>query len=738
MRKNTADTASCRLTSGAKKHFHEPGQVLDKNVHNVQYVQIRYSGVLEAIMQRGVAMLERKERIFEEWKKFQDGEEVDLSVIRDFVYRSWLRCRALGVDPFRVRCRELSPAELAAEMERHAFLLESSKSIMEQVYSLISDSHSTISLATREGVILRSLPADNVVSARGRISREEYIGTVGLATCLEEKKQLEIFAAEHYCTENHDFVCSAAPIHDRNGDVVGVLGITSPCETFHPHTGGMLGAAVYAVMEQLGLRELLGEQKALLELMDEGVITLDAGGSIRLINAKAMRMLHLRDTPAGVNIAGVIRFSRAVAPQLEAGTAFHDVDTTLMLEDGARSVPCVLSAAVNHSTGGMILTLRETGRMREFATRLVGAKAAFSFSDIMGSSPRLQEALRKARKIAESDTTVLLLGESGTGKELFAQSLHNASPRRKKPFVVVNCGALPRELIQSELFGYTEGSFTGASRQGKPGKFELADGGTIFLDEIGEMPLDVQVNLLRLLQNREVVRIGGQRVRRVDIRIIAATNKNLYRAVQSQTFREDLYYRLNVFPLHIPPLRERQGDIALLARHFMRKFARQAGNALKDISEEALRALGGYSWPGNIRELENVMERAAYMAGGEEITLEDLPESVAEGACGSARAERSAFDTEGGGEEASLREALRASRGHIKDALGMLGMSRSTFYYKCRRYGIRTGDFRCSPSGPGGEGASLGRENPLAGLSAEELQALADLARRMCRKNGGC
>ena len=682
-------------------------------------------------MQHGAAMRERKERIFAEWKKFQNGGEVDLSVIRDFVYRSWLRCRELGVDPFRVRCRELSPAELAGEMERHAFLRESSKSIMDQVYSLISDSHSTISLATREGVILRSLPADSAVSARGRISREEYIGTVGLATCLEEKKQLEIFAAEHYCTENHDFVCSAAPIHDRSGEVVGVLGITSPCETFHPHTGGMLGAAVYAVMEQLGLRELLGEQKALLELMDEGVITLDAGGAIRLINAKAMRMLHLRDTPAGVNIAAVIRFSRAVAPLLEAGKAFHDVDTTLMLEDGARSVPCVLSAAVNHSTGGMILTLRETGRMREFATRLVGAKAAFSFSDIMGTSPRLLEALRKARKIAESDTTVLLLGESGTGKELFAQSLHNASPRRRKPFVVVNCGALPRELIQSELFGYTEGSFTGASRQGKPGKFELADGGTIFLDEIGEMPLDVQVNLLRLLQNREVVRIGGQRVRRVDIRIIAATNRDLRRAVQSRAFREDLYYRLNVFPLRIPPLRERRGDIALLARHFMRKFARQAGNALKDISEEALRALEGYIWPGNIRELENVMERAAYMAGGEQVTLEDLPESVTEGA-------RGGSDAEGGGEEAVLREALRASRGHVKHALGMLGMSRSTFYYKCRRYGIRTGDFRCSPAGPDGEGGNPGRENPLAGLNAEELQALADLARRMCRKNGGC
>ena len=292
--------------------------------------------------------------------------------------------------------------------------------------------------------------------------------------------------------------------------------------------------------------EVLGEYKALLELMDEGVITLDAGGSILFINAKAMTMLHLQKNAVGRNIAEVIRFGQAVRSLLEERKAFHDVDTTLMLEHAAQSIPCVLSAAVNDSTGGMILTLRET--QRSTVTRLVGAKATFTFDDILGRSSALSEVLNNARRIAGSDTTVLLLGESGTGKELFAQSLHNASPRRGMPFVVVNCGALPRELIQSELFGYTEGSFTGASRQGKPGKFELADGGTIFLDEIGEMPLDVQVNLLRLLQNREVVRIGGQRARRVDIRIIAATNKNLYNAVQSKTFREDLYYRLNVFP----------------------------------------------------------------------------------------------------------------------------------------------------------------------------------------------
>lgn len=630
-------------------------------------------------------------------------------------------------------CRELTPEQLAVEVEKHAFLLESSKRIMEQIYSLISNSHSTISLVTRDGVILHTLPMGSIISRVGRISREEYIGTVGLATCLEEKKQLEIFAAEHYCTENHDFVCSAAPIFDRSHQVLGVLGITSPCETFHPHTGGMLGAAVYAIMEQLGLRELVGEQKALLELIDEGIITLDAGSAIRFINAKAMTMLHFSKEPVGRNIAEVIRFSQAVKPLLDARNAFHDVDTTLMLEEAASSIPCVLSAAVNHSTGGMILTLRETDRMREFATRFIGAKATFSFDDILGDSPQLQEVLRKARKIAESDSTVLLLGESGTGKELFAQSLHNASPRRGKPFVVVNCGALPRELIQSELFGYTEGAFTGASRQGKPGKFELADGGTIFLDEIGEMPLDVQVNLLRLLQNREVVRIGGQRTRRVNIRIIAATNKDLHKAVQRRTFREDLYYRLNVFPLHIPPLRERQGDIALLAGHFMHKFARQAGNMLKGISEEAMRALQNYDWPGNIRELENVMERAAYMAGGDEITLEDLPGNIAgvRSPAGS-RPDGCLSCHAGEGERAALVEALRASRGRIAEALTMLGMNRSTFYYKLRRYGLRASDYRHA-SALNGEGGAFETLTPLLALSREEMEALAELARQLCR-----
>ena len=207
---------------------------------------------------------------------------------------------------------------------------------------------------------------------------------------------------------------------------------------------------------------------------------------------------------------------------------------------------------------------------------------------------------------------MLILGESGTGKELFAQSIHNASPRASRPFVAVNCGALPRNLVESELFCYEDGAFTGASRTGKPGKFELADGGTIFLDELGEMPMDAQVSLLRLLQNGEVTRIGGKSSRTVSVRVIAATNKNLEEAVRQHTFREDLYYRLNVFTLVLPPLRSRMSDIELLAEHFLLKFAGSLGKDVRGFTSGALALLRRYQWPGNIRELENVIERMAF------------------------------------------------------------------------------------------------------------------------------
>lgn len=666
-------------------------------------------------------ILHNRQHIYREWKHFQNGEAVDPTVVRDFILRSWIRCREKKVDPECPQHKTLEPAQLADQLRRHSYLVECSRVIMEKVYSMISGSRTTMVLANGDGVILRVLPEDSLDLTPGKLSREEYLGTIGVGTCLEEKRQLEIFAAEHYCVSHHDFVCSAAPLFDRRNSVIGALGVTTAANSFHSHTTGMLGAAVYAISEQVHLRELLEEQSTLLELLEEGILAIDAQKFIRSINSNAMTMLGLSFNPVGKPVTDIVQFSHATKSLIETGTPFHEVDTTLVQRPDKRNVPCIVSGAVNSASGGMILTLKETGRMREFATRITGVKASFRFDDILGTSAPIREVRTNSQKIALSHSTVLLLGESGTGKELFAQAIHNASPRGGKPFIVVNCGALPRELVQSELFGYTEGAFTGASKQGKPGKFELADGGTLFLDEIGEMPLDVQVNLLRVLQNREVTRVGGKRTRAVNVRVIAATNKDLGKAVREHTFREDLYYRLNVFPLVLPPLRERGEDVALLANSFLKKFSRHSGNRVKGISPEALVMLTHYAWPGNIRELENVMERAVYMANTSLITPEELPACILTSCTPPEHSANFREDNHEGEEKETIVAALEKYHGNIKKTVAHLGMPRSTLYYKMKKYHIINKKKPREPSFS--SGAAL-----LDALTASQLNSILELA----------
>ena len=248
-------------------------------------------------------------------------------------------------------------------------------------------------------------------------------------------------------------------------------------------------------------------------------------------------------------------------------------------------------------------------------------------SGIIGQSTTLGDVFRILAKVAPTDSTVLVTGESGTGKELLVRALHANSQRADKPFVPINCGAIPKELLESELFGHEKGAFTHAIRT-RQGRFELADGGTIFLDEIGEMDLTLQVKILRVLQEKEIERVGGTGVKKVDVRIVAATNRDLEREVNAGRFREDLYYRLNVIPLHLPPLRERGADILLLAKHFLMRFCQRKQRPLLELSPDTARVLAAYSWPGNVRELENFMERLSILADGDSVTPEDLPRKI--------------------------------------------------------------------------------------------------------------
>ena len=320
-----------------------------------------------------------------------------------------------------------------------------------------------------------------------------------------------------------------------------------------------------------------------------------------------------------------------------------------------------------------------------------------TFDDLVGDTSVMQALKAMGKRFARSREPVLILGESGTGKELFAQSIHNGGRRANAPFVVVNCGALPRNLVQSELFGYDEGSFTGASRLGKPGKFELADNGTIFLDEIGEMPLEAQVSLLRLLQNGEVTRVGGKHTRLVNVRVLAATNRNLENAIRQNAFREDLYYRLNVFTLNVPPLRERSSDIALLINHFLDHFVASLGRGPLRVTDRAMDVLLGYPWPGNIRELENVIERMVHMSQGvPSIDIDVLPANILnhEGIPGGAPRPAVPRGLLSHQEKETIVRALQEAGGNIRATAKALGISRSGLYVKMRRFGLSPDECR--------------------------------------------
>ncbi len=318
----------------------------------------------------------------------------------------------------------------------------------------------------------------------------------------------------------------------------------------------------------------------------------------------------------------------------------------------------------------------------------------YQFDNIVGHSRAMQEIFATVVRVAPTRATVLLCGESGVGKDMIARAIHHHSPRKDRPFVKINCTAIPENLMESELFGYEKGAFTGANIS-KPGKFEQADTGTVMLDEIGDVPGSVQVKLLRVLQERELERLGSNRTKQIDVRVIAATNVDLRAALEQGTFREDLYYRLNVMPLNIPSLRERKEDIPFLAEHFVQKLSRDLGVRIESITEGAIAKLMEYHWPGNIRELENVMERSMVMASGTVLEASDIRlDAAARG-----RSSQSAGDsflpdgfTLEQYEQSLIKEALKRASGNKSHAARLLGLTRNALRYRLAQMGLDSGD----------------------------------------------
>jgi len=431
-----------------------------------------------------------------------------------------------------------------------------------------------------------------------------------------------------------------------------------------------------------------------LNLGEDGFKTLSAGDAETGLKLLASETVHLVLTDlklpgmSGLEFLQAAKLENAALP-IVVMTAFGSVETAVeAMKAGASDyvlkpfslaeMRMVVRKELDHSR------LREENRSLREA---LGQK--YSHPNIVARSPKMQEVLATVERVAPTNSTVLLGGESGVGKDLIARAIHEKSRRASGPFVKINSTAIPENLLESELFGYEKGAFTGAVTS-KPGKFELADKGTLFLDEIGDVPAAIQVKLLRVLQEREFERLGGTRTVKVDVRLVAATNRDLRAALEQGTFREDLYYRLNVVPIDIAPLRERKEDIPDLANLFLARFAKDSGRALRGISPAAMQVLVGHYWPGNVRELQNVIERACALAAGPELAVEDVQLDVPRHRTGAVANER--FLPEGmtldQWEDEMIREALKRAAGNKSQAARLLGLSRNALRYRLSKIGI--------------------------------------------------
>ena len=380
------------------------------------------------------------------------------------------------------------------------------------------------------------------------------------------------------------------------------------------------------------LEQLHAIQQQLTTLFDtvqEGIIAVDRNGKIVNINAAAAKMLQVSQKPVLGKELALLLSGLPLADSLATG---HDVFNreAFRLIRGQRVyyVATVKTWLGGTEVWGAVVTLREMAEVKKIVSNLSTQEHCFSFEMSLGDSPALAKAKQEAAQAAAGNVTVLIQGESGTGKELFARAIHNASARRDKPIIAINCAAIPEALLESELFGYEEGAFTGARRGGKPGKFELADGGTVFLDEIGDMSLSLQAKLLRVLQERKIERVGSTETTAIDVRIIAATHKDIEAMVRQGEFRQDLYYRINVFPLQIPSLRQRRQDLPLLIERFLARYRDKMAKNVEGIDADAYACLLEYGWPGNIRELENTIEYLVSIADGKIIEQRHIPQRI--------------------------------------------------------------------------------------------------------------
>ena len=636
--------------------------------------------------------LQRRLLLERAWQQYIEG--VEPRGVREDILNSWRRAReSYHIDPASPRLGvTLAPEALEERRARDEWLRFALPILRDFTQRARLRDH-VLSYFDGEACML-SIDGDRSIAGRlaeisfrlGTSWAEESAGTNGPGTALVARKPIEVFAAEHYVSAWHPWSSAAAPIRAPGATApVGIVAMTGPWEVRRRQAVTFVSAVARAIEERL---------RAARGVRDEVVryafrAARDAGDALVAVDSLG-RIVAANDAVVRWNILDSGRLppamQEAVAKVVRSPPTRSEADVRLDLPEGPPAIVSAVSYEGSRVGAIVRITGAPAGRRQPGSPDRTSAR--YDFGRILGNSPRVRRAVELAMTAAHNDLPVVLTGESGTGKELFAHAIHGDSSRRRKPFVPVSCGSIPGELLEAELFGYEPGTFTGARREGNPGRFEDADGGTLFLDEVSELAPPAQTALLRVLQEKEVVRLGGSASLPVDVRVVAATNRPLDEEVRAGRFRSDLYYRLNVLWIPVPSLRERADDVSLLAQVFLGEADLERRGLT--LTADALRALEAYHWPGNVRELRNVILRAAAVARQPQITAQDLllgaslddaPASL-ERERGEAR--ESGLELERG----ALLTALESCTWNFRRTAHQLGISRMTLYRWVRKYGI--------------------------------------------------
>lgn len=668
---------------------------------------------------------ERIEQILEFKRQFllnNDLDPCDCEYMSKEVAESWVRSRELGINPYNQLTKTyLSLEEHRKLLEENRLLIDITRPLVETFKKMaILTSGYIIYLCDKKGTFLLQGGDMMRLPIEGMVWNENTVGTCAHSLCVHLKRPIQLSGPEHYCVGLQDIIGSAAPITNDSGEVIATIILGQPFKSkilgrgfqnLLSHTLGLITALAKAIEAQMKLNKTnvklqesncnlivanhdlnnaMDTLEATLAVIDEGIITIDRTGRILNINQEGSRILKVKPDELGIkNISEFLCKQSHVMPSVEEGKN-ADIEEMLCVGNDEQSYMINIRPIVSHDINQVevaVLRLNHSEKVNALAANRSGAVASYNFENIIGEDKEFKKVISLAQRFASSSENILLIGESGTGKELFAQAIHNIHCSQG-PFMAVNCAAMPRELIESELFGYEGGSFTGAERSGRPGKIELAHGGTLFLDEIGDMPLEIQAVLLRTLEDKQVMRIGGRRYKKVDFRLIAATNKNLFKMVKENQYREDLYFRLSVLSINIPPLRNRTDDINLLIRFFIKKYCQKQGWKIPHVSKAASKKILEYEWPGNIRQLQNALIYAVNSAQDDVIEPENLPQYIMTDFNPINTGETSENDTLclEHLEKNAIKTALLHASNSIPDASKILGISRSTLYRKIKDY----------------------------------------------------